>query len=180
MQHFLSLPSQWRRTKTCFRTLSSHTLMRRGFVSLLHCKTSFLRKAMYSSRMCGLGLQPIASMCYPILHGILPLRYCWREHADKVPLIICMAIKQKDKLHSTFRHRCSHFALLVGLVPKSKGLKLAGVLLCLDPTGSGRTERGARSRVRRTAINCPHQNACRKYEGETRGDLRRPEPNRRL
>ena len=44
-----------------------------------------------------------------------------------------MAFKQKDKLHSTFRHKHSHFALSVGLVPKSKGLKLAGVsTICLS------------------------------------------------
>jgi len=127
MQHFLSLPLQWHRTKTYFRTLSSHTLLRKGSISLLHCKTSFLRKAMRSSRMCGLDLQPIASTCYRILHGILSLRHCWREHADEVPLMICMTFKQKDKLHSIDRHRCSHFALSVGLVPKAKGLKLAGI-----------------------------------------------------
>ena len=51
-------------------------------------------------------------------------------------------------------------------------------LLRSDPTGSGRTEGRTRSRVRRTAIDCPHQNACREDENETRGDLRRPEPNR--
>ena len=27
-------------------------------------------------------------------------------------------------------------------------------------------------------MDCPHQNACWKYESETRGDLRWPEPNR--
>ena len=50
-------------------------------------------------------------------------------------------------------------------------------LLRSDPTGSRRTERRTKGRVRRTAIDCPHQNTCRKYESETRGDLRRPEPN---
>ena len=52
------------------------------------------------------------------------------------------------------------------------------IVLRSDPTGSGRTEGGRKDRVRRTAIDCPHQNACRRDESETRGDLRRPEPNR--
>ena len=44
-----------------------------------------------------------------------------------------------------------------------------------------RTYRGkTRNRVRRTAIDCPHQNACRRYEYKNRGDLRRPEPSRRF
>jgi len=38
-----------------------------------------------------------------------------------------MTFDQKEKLHKMFRHRRSHFALSVGLVPKSKGLKLAGI-----------------------------------------------------
>ena len=63
-------------------------------------------------------------------------------------------------------------------VVKSAGICGGLVVLHLDPTGSGRTERRARSRVRRTAIDCPHQNACRGDESKTRGDLRRPELNR--
>ena len=35
-------------------------------------------------------------------------------------------------------------------------------VLRLDPTGSGRTKKETRIRVRRTAINCPHQNVCRR------------------
>ena len=53
-------------------------------------------------------------------------------------------------------------------------------LLRLDPTESGRTEGRDEDRVRRTAIDCPHQNACRKNEYESRGDRRRPEPSRRI
>ena len=41
--------------------------------------------------------------------------------------MICMTFKQKDKLHNMYRHRCSHFALSVGMVPKAKGLKLAAI-----------------------------------------------------
>ena len=44
-----------------------------------------------------------------------------------------------------------------------------------------RTYRGkTKDRVRRTAINCPHQNACRRNEFKNRGDARRPEPSRRI
>ena len=39
---------------------------------------------------------------------------------------------------------------------------------------------GARSRVRQTAINCPHQNACRKIQGREQRRLRRLEPSRRF
>ena len=49
-----------------------------------------------------------------------------------------------------------------------------------DPTGSGRTEGRVKDRVRRTAINSPHQNACRRDEYENRGDLRRLEPSWRI
>ena len=37
-----------------------------------------------------------------------------------------------------------------------------------------------RSRVQRTAINCTHQNACRKIRGREQRRLRRPEPSRRF
>ena len=44
-----------------------------------------------------------------------------------------------------------------------------------------RTYRGkTKRRVRRTAIDCPPQNACRRNEYENRGDRRRPEPSRRI
>ena len=55
-----------------------------------------------------------------------------------------------------------------------------GGLLRSDPTRSGCTEGGTKERVRWTAIDCPHQNACRRDESETRGDARRPEPSRRI
>ena len=35
-------------------------------------------------------------------------------------------------------------------------------VLCSDPTGSGRTEGGTKRRVRRVAIDYPHQNVCRR------------------
>ena len=54
------------------------------------------------------------------------------------------------------------------------------VMLRSDPTGSGRTEGGTKRRVRRTAIDCPHQNTCRRDESETRGDTRWLEPSRRI
>ena len=43
-------------------------------------------------------------------------------------------------------------------------------VLRLDPTGSGCTEGRDEDRVQRTAIDCPHQNACRKSKCENRGD----------
>ena len=39
---------------------------------------------------------------------------------------------------------------------------------------------GTKRRVRRTAIDCPPQNACRRNEYKNRGDRRRPEPSRRI
>ena len=44
-----------------------------------------------------------------------------------------------------------------------------------------RTYRGkTKRRVRRTAIDCPPQNACRRNEYKNRGGTRRPEPSRRF
>ena len=43
-------------------------------------------------------------------------------------------------------------------------------MLCSDLTGSGRTERRAKDRVRQIAINYPHQNACQRDEYENRGE----------
>ena len=55
-----------------------------------------------------------------------------------------------------------------------------GCLLRSDPTGSGRTKGRRKDRVRRTAIDCPPQNACRRNEYKNRGDRRRPEPSWRI
>ena len=47
-----------------------------------------------------------------------------------------------------------------------------------DPTGSGRTEERTKRQIRRTAIDCPHQNACweERSQEQRRNKMARAEP----
>lgn len=125
--HLLSSPVRWHRIPNWLSALRRHSSLGRGPASSLLFKNSFLKIATKSSKMCGLGFQPIASTCYQFFHGALLLRLCCREYADVIPLRIRVAFEKRDQLHSAFKHRRSHFALSVGLVPKAKGQKLVGI-----------------------------------------------------
>ena len=73
--------------------------------------------------------------------------------------------------------------------PGGTGKTFVYCVLCHKLRGMGvtfgsdriRTYRGkTKRRVRRTAIDCPPQNACRRNEYKNRGDTRWPEPSRRF
>lgn len=77
--------------------------------------------------MFGQGYRPIAGVCHLFLYIYPQLRLYWSEHRSEIPLLICAAFDEKHKLHKRFQHRRSHFAFTVGLVPKTKGIKLANI-----------------------------------------------------
>lgn len=50
-----------------------------------------------------------------------------RENIDDIPLKLVVALKNRKALQKSYKHRRTHFADEIGLSPKSKGSKLAGV-----------------------------------------------------
>ena len=50
-----------------------------------------------------------------------------RENRSEIPLRIRAAFDNKRRAQNAYRHRRSHFCFSVGLAPKAKGSKLAGI-----------------------------------------------------
>lgn len=56
------------------------------------------------------------------------------EHSDEIPLKIAAALKQRQSDGKRYRHRRDNFARSIGLLPKTKGQKLAGIETVLLPS----------------------------------------------
>jgi hypothetical protein len=58
---------------------------------------------------------------------ILWLRFVCRENIEDIPLLLVVALKKRKALQKPYKHRRTHFADEIGLSPKTKGSKLAGI-----------------------------------------------------
>ena len=51
----------------------------------------------------------------------------YSNHPDDIPLILNAAIERRNQLQKAFKHRREHFAFGIGLTPKTRGQRFAGV-----------------------------------------------------